>query len=695
MTTHTDGFEIDSPLLATAHQLLEKVAAFDAPAIDATDATESDEGKITFSALNLDKPILKALEKSGYTHPTPIQAQAIPHALDGRDLLLSAQTGSGKTAAFTLPVLDKLSREGKLGQHVYALILTPTRELATQVHDSVRRYGGNLRGMYSLPVVGGSPYSGQIRALCKGVQVLIATPGRLIDHIREGRVDLSKLDILILDEADRMLDMGFADDIKEILESTPETRQTIMSSATWDGAVGQIAESFTTNPERVAIKVESAHIDESVYYCDDFNHKNRILMEVLNNPEINQAVIFTATKRSTEQLAERLVEVGYKARYLHGDLPQGKRNRIVSDMKSGKCDILIATDVAARGIDISAVSHVINYDLPRQVEDYVHRIGRCGRAGRSGTAVSLCSFDERNQMRNINRYLKREMTESTFEGMEPKRTPRNDKPWDKKGAKRGGSRFGGERRSFGERDANRDSRGERRSFGGERRERDFNRDDSRGEREFNRDNRSERFARGDRFENRGERRFDSERPARSFERRERDVDSRPQRSFSRDDSRSDNRSERRFDGERRERRSFDERPRTERNFSGERRERSFDDRPRRFDDSRSERPARSFERRERSFDSRERSFDDRPRRFEERSERRSFGERDGNRGEGRSFGERRERSFDSRSERPARSDKFGKPAGFGAPKKRRQPNEEVFFAKRQAKKAKKFGSDNA
>lgn len=430
-----------------------------------------------FGDLGLNKPLLKALTRSGYTTPTPIQAQAIPHALNGRDLLLSAQTGSGKTAAFVLPVLDKMSRKIKIENHVHALILTPTRELALQVQDSVRRYGEGMRNMFSVPLVGGAPYGGQLRALKKGVQVIIATPGRLLDHIREGRVDLSKLDMLILDEADRMLDMGFADDIKEILQNTPATRQTVMSSATWDGPVGKIAESFTVNPEKIAIKVESAHIDESVYFCDDFNHKNKILLEVLNNPEIKQAVIFAATKMSTEKLAAQLVEAGHKARYLHGDLPQGKRNRIVSDVKAGKCDLLIATDVAARGIDISAISHVINYDLPRQVEDYVHRIGRCGRAGRTGVAVNLCSMDDNRQLERINHYLKRDMTVATVEGLEPRRNfgtqtkeqrtrGRNGRP-SSRPSNRSGGRFDSRsdaHRGFGGRERNAQSRGER-SFG--------------------------------------------------------------------------------------------------------------------------------------------------------------------------------------------------------------------------------------
>lgn len=408
---------------------------------------------LTFEQLQLAKPILKALAKSGYTTPTPIQAGAIPHAIDGRDLLLSAQTGSGKTAAFVLPILHKLaqpkpadkSSEFSQKSHdrhqkiaIKALILTPTRELAMQVQDNVRKYGSQMQGVFSVPLVGGAPYGGQIRALRKGVQIVIATPGRLIDHMNDGRVDLSELDTLILDEADRMLDMGFADDIKTILQAAPSQRQTIMSSATWDGAVGKIAESFTVNAERVSIKVESAHIDESVYFCDDFHHKNNILIELLSNADINQAVIFTATKRSTEQLASSLTEAGLSARYLHGDLPQGKRNRIISDVKSGKCNFLIATDVAARGIDISAISHVVNYDLPRQVEDYVHRIGRCGRAGRTGVAMNLCSMDDRRQLGYINRYLGREMKEEVVVGLEPKRSAPNTKNKDG----RRGERYG-------------------------------------------------------------------------------------------------------------------------------------------------------------------------------------------------------------------------------------------------------------
>lgn len=407
-----------------------------------TQAATTDDNQVTFADLDIAKPILTALDRSGYTNPTPIQAQAIPFALAGRDLLLSAQTGSGKTAAFVIPLLDRLSRATSFDKLTKALILTPTRELAQQVHDSVRTYSHDMRGLFCVPLVGGAPYNGQIRALNKGVQVIVATPGRLLDHIKAGRVDLSNLEVLVLDEADRMLDMGFADDISDILKAAPTNRQTVMCSATWDGPVGKIAASFTKNPERVSIKVESAHIEETVYYCDDFNHKNKILDKIVCQPEMEQIIIFAATKRSTEKLAKQLQDDGHKASFLHGDLPQSKRNRIVQDLRNGKCKILVATDVAARGLDVPALSHVINYDLPRQTEDYVHRIGRCGRAGRTGVAISLCSMDDRPQLNNINRYLNRKMEVSVIEGMEPKKSyvPSENKP---KGRGRGRSNGGG------------------------------------------------------------------------------------------------------------------------------------------------------------------------------------------------------------------------------------------------------------
>ena len=430
-----DNFFSHTHSQANSNQPTDKAPVDDTEATAPTtdDANPSENG---FTALGLSGSLLKSIVATGYTTPTPIQARAIPAALAGRDLLLSAQTGSGKTAAFVLPILHQLSElqakekaaektaSGKRGRQqpkvVQALILTPTRELANQVQDSIRRYGSAMKDLYSVPLVGGAAYSGQIRALKKGVQIIVATPGRLLDHINAQRVNLSDLTMLVLDEADRMLDMGFADDINAILEATPAHRQTIMSSATWDGPVGKIAESFTKDPERINIKVETAHIDEKVYFCDNFDHKNKLLEQLICDPERGQAIIFTATKRSSEEVAERLQQWDHKACYLHGDLPQSKRNRIVSDLRSGKFDIVVATDVAARGLDLPNITHVFNYDLPRQVEDYVHRIGRSGRAGRTGIAINLCSRDDRRQFGNIARYLKRDINEAQVEGLEPR-----------------------------------------------------------------------------------------------------------------------------------------------------------------------------------------------------------------------------------------------------------------------------------
>nr|WP_309594000.1 DEAD/DEAH box helicase [Moraxella osloensis] len=434
-----DNFFSHSNTQANSNEPTDKASVDDTQATAATDAPTTDDANPSengFTALGLSGSLLKSIVATGYTTPTPIQARAIPAALAGRDLLLSAQTGSGKTAAFVLPILHQLSElqakekaaektaNGKRGRQqpkvVQALILTPTRELANQVQDSIRKYGSAMKDLYSVPLVGGAAYSGQIRALKKGVQIIVATPGRLLDHINAQRVNLSDLTMLVLDEADRMLDMGFADDINAILQATPAHRQTIMSSATWDGPVGKIAESFTKDPERINIKVETAHIDEKVYFCDNFDHKNKLLEQLICDPERGQAIIFTATKRSSEEVAERLQQWDHKACYLHGDLPQSKRNRIVSDLRSGKFDIVVATDVAARGLDLPNITHVFNYDLPRQVEDYVHRIGRSGRAGRTGIAINLCSRDDRRQFGNIARYLKRDINEAQVEGLEPR-----------------------------------------------------------------------------------------------------------------------------------------------------------------------------------------------------------------------------------------------------------------------------------
>ena len=379
-----------------------------------------------FSSLGLGQEIVSALIEQGYENPTPIQAAAIPKALAGHDLLAAAQTGTGKTAAFMLPSLERLKRFATASTSpamhpVRMLVLTPTRELADQIDQNTAAYIKNLPLRHTV-LFGGMNMDKQTADLRAGCEIVVATVGRLLDHVQQKNIRLDKVEIVVLDEADRMLDMGFADDLGAIIDALPENRQTIMSSATWDGAVGKIAARYTREPERISIKVESAHIEEKVYFCDDQGHKNRILEHLVTDPDMGQTIIFAATKRSSEEIADSLRDNGHRARFLHGDLPQVKRNRIVEDLRKGKCDILVATDVAARGIDIPAISHVINYDLPRQVEDYVHRIGRSGRAGRSGVAINLCSLADRSQLSAITRYLERKIDEHRIEGMEPKIT---------------------------------------------------------------------------------------------------------------------------------------------------------------------------------------------------------------------------------------------------------------------------------
>ena len=378
-----------------------------------------------FNALNLPNLLLKAIHDSGYHQPTPIQAQAIPAALAGQDLLLSAQTGSGKTAAFLLPILSQLiNAEDKKSKQIKALILAPTRELAQQIQTQVRKYGRELKWLFSVALVGGADFRGQIQALRKGVQIVIATPGRLLDHLRSGRLALDSVQTLVLDEADRMLDMGFMDDLNAIVAALPEARQTIMSSATWAGMVGKIAQKYTKNPEKITIEQEVAHIEERAYFCDNLDHKTKILEHLLSADLSGQTLIFTATKMSSEDVCDRLRDSGHRARFIHGDLHQSKRNRIVDDLRKGKCDILVATDVVARGIDVPGIAQVINFDLPRQLEDYVHRIGRSGRAGRSGLALSLVSLEDRKVLAALGRYLGREMPSYEIPGLEPQAKPK-------------------------------------------------------------------------------------------------------------------------------------------------------------------------------------------------------------------------------------------------------------------------------
>ncbi len=399
---------------------------------------------IKFADLNLDKNILSALQAAGYDSPTPIQAQSIPAALAGKDIMASAQTGSGKTAAFLLPSLQKIvKRSEKPGKGPRVLVLTPTRELAAQVEKNAQIYAKNMKWVRSVTLVGGSSFGQQIKAMSKPIDIIVATPGRLMDHMRSGRIDFDRLEVLILDEADRMLDMGFIDDIETIVAATPEDRQTLLFSATWDGAVGKLARKLTQNPEVIEIEREDKQgkIDEQLLYCDDKNHKNRLLDHILRDANIDQCVIFTSTKAMTEVLADELYEKGFAANCLHGDMPQGWRNRTLMDLRKGRCKILVATDVAARGIDVPTITHVINYDLPKQAEDYVHRIGRTGRAGRSGLAISFAEVNEYMAVHKIERYIGRKLPEVLIEGLEP--TRKRNKNAERKPRGKGG--FGGKR----------------------------------------------------------------------------------------------------------------------------------------------------------------------------------------------------------------------------------------------------------
>ena len=399
---------------------------------------------IKFADLNLDKNILSALQAAGYDSPTPIQAQSIPAALADKDIMASAQTGSGKTAAFLLPSLQKIvKRSEKSGKGPRVLVLTPTRELAAQVEKNAQIYAKNMKWVRSVTLVGGSSFGQQIKAMSKPIDIIVATPGRLMDHMRSGRVDFDRLEVLILDEADRMLDMGFIDDIETIVAATPEDRQTLLFSATWDGAVGKLARKLTKNPEVIEIEREDKQgkIDEQLLYCDDKNHKNRLLDHILRDANIDQCVIFTSTKAMTEVLADELYEKGFAANCLHGDMPQGWRNRTLMDLRKGRCKILVATDVAARGIDVPTITHVINYDLPKQAEDYVHRIGRTGRAGRSGLAISFAEVNEYMAVHKIERYIGRKLPEVLIEGLEP--TRKRNKNAERKPRGKGG--FGGKR----------------------------------------------------------------------------------------------------------------------------------------------------------------------------------------------------------------------------------------------------------
>ncbi len=356
--------------------------------------------EIKFSDLGLATPILKTLEEIGYETPSPIQEKAIPVLLEGGDILGTAQTGTGKTAAFALPILSKIDIRQKDPQ---VLVLAPTRELAIQVAEAFQTFSRNIKGLHVLPVYGGSEYGTQIRALKRGVHVVVGTPGRVMDHIKKGTLKLDTLTSMVLDEADEMLRMGFIDDVEWILKHTPKTRQIALFSATMPKEVHRIANTYLQNPTEVIIKQKAATaslIDQKFWLVSGL-HKLDALTRILEAEEFDGMIIFVRTKTATVELAEKLEARGYAAAALNGDIAQNQRERIVDHLKKGKLDILIATDVVARGLDVDRISHVINYDIPYDNESYVHRIGRTGRAGRSGTAILFVAPRERRLLRSI------------------------------------------------------------------------------------------------------------------------------------------------------------------------------------------------------------------------------------------------------------------------------------------------------
>jgi superfamily II DNA/RNA helicase len=390
---------------------------------------------LSFESLNLDPTILRAVLEAGYDTPTAVQAQAIPPALEGRDIMASAQTGTGKTAAFTLPALNLLATPHPLkSRGPRILVLTPTRELAAQVNEAARKYGKYIRAR-TVSIVGGMPYPLQNKLLSQPLDILVATPGRFIDHMERGRIDLSRLQMLVLDEADRMLDMGFMPDVEKICAALPKERQTLLFSATLDG-IGHIAKQFLNNPITLQVagqKEKHANIEQRLHFVDDMNHKNKLLEHLLIAPDVNQAIIFTSTKRHADLLAEDLYAAGHKTAALHGDMTQGARNRTLTKLRHGDVKVLVATDVAARGIDVQGISHVINYDLPKFAEDYVHRICRTGRANNTGIAISFASNIDRHLLRKIEQYTGQKLEGSVIAGFEPKRPMKSEAPAGKRG----------------------------------------------------------------------------------------------------------------------------------------------------------------------------------------------------------------------------------------------------------------------
>ncbi len=428
---------------------------------------------MSFDTLGLAEPLVRALSVAGYTEPTSVQAEAIPAAMSGTDLMVSSRTGSGKTASFMLPALMRVlalresepkpapmpRNDGPRGpgfergprgprfvpQGPSVLVLAPTRELALQVAKAASDYGRYIPGLRVATVVGGVPYGAQLRALSGPLDILIATPGRLLDHLGAGKLPLGRVGFFVLDEADRMLDMGFIDDIHAIAEALPQQRQTVMFSATFSGPAGRLAEELLREPRRIEVASHTethADIEQRLHWADDLRHKNALLDHILTTREVDQALVFTSTQRDAEVLATRLAEMGHQVDALHGGMPQGRRNRVLDQLRNRRLRVLVATDVAARGIDVKTISHVINYGLPMKEEDYVHRIGRTGRAGRTGLAVTLAERRDFGMVQRIQRFTTQRIPAATITGLEPRTPEPAARPKPGFGAKPGPKRFG-------------------------------------------------------------------------------------------------------------------------------------------------------------------------------------------------------------------------------------------------------------
>jgi len=381
----------------------------------------------TFEQLHLIPSILKALKDENYTHPTPIQSQSIPPALKGRDLLASAQTGTGKTAAFSIPILQQLvlEQETQKGpRKIRSLIVTPTRELAIQIGESITAYG-KYTNIRSTVIFGGVNQNAQTRALEKGVDILVATPGRLLDLMGQGYISLQDIRYFVLDEADRMLDMGFIHDIKRIIKELPKKRQSLFFSATMPKTIVRLSHEILTQPERVSVDPVSSTAETVQQYVYKTNKKTKmdLLLHILKNPDMDQVLLFSRTKHGANKIAKKLRNQKIEASTIHGDRSQNQRQKALNDFKDGKIRVLVATDIAARGIDIDKLQYVMNYDIPNEPETYVHRIGRCGRAGEEGISISICEPEENAYIGDIEKLI-----DQKIELIEDHPFPQTDKP---------------------------------------------------------------------------------------------------------------------------------------------------------------------------------------------------------------------------------------------------------------------------